>query len=62
MCVQEKTVTEKANFSSVARDFVDLVVKVCKSCDMHVTAKYMPTSVLVLDMFTLERPGLASGS
>ena len=39
VCVQEKTVTEEANFSLVARDFVDLVVKVCKSCDMHVTAK-----------------------
>ena len=38
VCVQEKTVTEEANFSLVARDFVDLVVKVCKSCDMHVTA------------------------
>ena len=36
--VQEETVTEEAKFSSTARDLVDLVVVVRRSCDMHVTS------------------------
>ena len=42
--VQEETVTEEAKFSSTARDLIDLVVVVRRSCDMHVT-----TTVTAID-------------
>ena len=38
LLVQEETVTEEAKFSSTARDLIDLVVVVRRSCDVHVTS------------------------